>query len=209
MASLIYYEVINKGGEMKYYKWFVNEDGDTYYSKKRWEMDGSWMPYVKKLEVCVSGYHVLKMDFISRFINCGPVLAEVKVRGKGKHEWDKSCYHEARVVRIIKEFTKKEIVKTAEFAAKIAKEYVDDAARAAARAAAYAAANAADAVYAAANAADAVYAAANAADAVYAAANAANAVYAAANAADAVYAAYKRISQFILDLAEEKSVRGR
>jgi hypothetical protein len=97
---------------MKFYK-VLNEDGSCFYGGTgKWPLPvgkepGAWMPKLDKLEMCVSGYHIIKREQLVRWL--GPAIFEVEVRGDTQWEEDKGIAQEARLVRKLDNWNEKNI----------------------------------------------------------------------------------------------------
>ena len=81
----------------------LNEDGTPYHGGNgKWHLPsgkrpGKWMPPIKNIEPCRSGYHVVTIEQLPQWI--GPALFEVEVRGERIDQEDKSVASEARLIR--------------------------------------------------------------------------------------------------------------
>ena len=90
---------------MTYYKFLMN-DGVPRYGTGKWFLPtdtepGEWMPIVKDIKLCESGYHFCaNSNQLRRWI--APKCYEIEIRGEVLHDDDKSVAQEARLVR---EFT--------------------------------------------------------------------------------------------------------
>jgi hypothetical protein len=92
---------------MTYYKW-LNKDGSSFNGGKgKWKLPrgskpGTWMPAIKNLVPCKSGYHVCTPEQLVHWI--GPALYECEVRGALVVEGNKTVVESARLIRRIKEW---------------------------------------------------------------------------------------------------------
>ncbi len=88
---------------MKYYKALTAENKGPYsgfdfspYLPKNGK-PGKWLPVVKTLEMCESGWHGCTAKQLLKWLNAN--IYEVEIRGKVKREDDKFCAEQMRLVR--------------------------------------------------------------------------------------------------------------
>ena len=85
-----------------YYK-VLNEDGTPCWGGSgQWHLPtdnepGAWMPRIEDIQMCACGYHVITSDHLMAWL--GPAIWTVEVAGDGILDNDKSCWHEARLLR--------------------------------------------------------------------------------------------------------------
>ena len=83
------YKVLGENGEALHGgkgQWNLPQDGES----------GEWMPYVDRLEMCASGYHLVERGALVRWI--GPTIYEAEADQEGELIEDgKHCVHTARL----------------------------------------------------------------------------------------------------------------
>ena len=87
---------------MTYYK-FLLDQGVPKYGTGKWSLPtttepGAWMPIVKEIKLCASGYHFCANESqLRQWI--APKCYEIEVRGNVLHDNEKSVAQEARLIR--------------------------------------------------------------------------------------------------------------
>lgn len=85
-----------------YYK-VLHEDGRAFHGGRgSWALPkgnkpGEWMPLIKRLEPCRSGYHVCEVGDLLKWL--GPAIFVVEVRGDSIRHGKKTVVQQARLVR--------------------------------------------------------------------------------------------------------------
>ena len=85
-----YYKVLGKGGKPCHGgtgKWHLPEDGKP----------GMWMPKIRKIKLCVSGYHLCREEELLDWLN--EEIYEAEGRGNSVMGENKTVFHEARLLR--------------------------------------------------------------------------------------------------------------
>ena len=99
---MMLYKVLSEAGQPIY-----GGSGTWSLPTKRadgtWEA-GEWMPPIKRLAMCESGYHVVTLAQLPQWL--GPAIYETEVRGEHLDADDKFCWQEVRLMRRIESWTK-------------------------------------------------------------------------------------------------------
>lgn len=90
--------------EKLYFK-VLNEDMASLYSHKKWKKPPLWMPRIKTLTMCESGYHLTDIDHLIEWL--GPVIWIAEPDGKIVTDTNKIVCERARLVKRLDTWNKK------------------------------------------------------------------------------------------------------
>tara|TARA_Y100001973_G_C5205772_1_gene341454 strand:- start:3814 stop:4308 length:495 start_codon:yes stop_codon:yes gene_type:complete len=87
---------------MKYYK-VLQADGTAHYSGAEWYLPkrgpGRWMPEIKEIIECVSGYHLVRKKDLLEWLHAGTAIFEAEGRGGRQVADSKVVFRQARLLR--------------------------------------------------------------------------------------------------------------